>query len=165
MNFNNSKHRRYARMLEYPPHAMARVYGTPAKPSINGTVCFFQTSEGILVATELYGLPWTQQPCDGQVFGFHIHAGKSCTGNTQDPFADAQGHYNANDCEHPYHAGDLPPLFGNRGYAFSIVLTDRLTLEEIVGRTVVIHRRPDDFTSQPSGNSGEKIACGVIERR
>ena len=43
-------------------------------------------------------------------------------------------------------------------------LTDRFTLKEIIGRTVVIHSMPDDFTSQPSGNSGEKIACGVIKR-
>lgn len=43
-------------------------------------------------------------------------------------------------------------------------LTDRITLKEVIGKAVVIHSMPDDFTSQPSGNSGEKIACGIIKR-
>ena len=42
------------------------------------------------------------------------------------------------------------------------VYTKRFYPEEIVGRTAVIHSKPDDFTSQPSGNAGEKIACGEI---
>jgi Cu-Zn family superoxide dismutase len=42
------------------------------------------------------------------------------------------------------------------------VLTDRFTLDEVIGRTVVIHALRDDFTTDPAGNSGEKIACGTI---
>jgi Cu-Zn family superoxide dismutase len=41
-------------------------------------------------------------------------------------------------------------------------LTNRFTLDEIIGRVIIIHDKPDDFTSQPSGNSGNKIACGKI---
>jgi len=63
---------------------------------------------------------------------------------------------------HPHHAGDLPPLFGNNGYALSMFLTTRFSVSEIIGRTVILHSAPDDFTSQPAGNSGVKIACGVI---
>ena len=44
-----------------------------------------------------------------------------------------------------------------------MVFTDRFQPQDVVGRTVIIHDQPDDFTSQPSGNSGEKIACGEIE--
>ena len=44
------------------------------------------------------------------------------------------------------------------------VLTNRFTVREIIGKTVVIHNMPDDFRSQPAGDSGMKIACGVIER-
>ena len=84
------------------------------------------------------------------------------TGNEDDPFADAKTHYNPKSCPHPYHAGDLPPLFSANGYAYSAVLTDRFTVDEIIGKTVVIHSSPDDFTTQPSGNAGRKIACGVI---
>lgn len=78
------------------------------------------------------------------------------------PFADAMTHFNPEDCPHPYHAGDLPPLWGSDGYAFSVFLTDRFSVEEIVGKTVIIHRQPDDFTIQPSGSARQKMACGVI---
>lgn len=43
-------------------------------------------------------------------------------------------------------------------------LTDRFKVDDVIGRTVIIHDKPDDFTTQPSGNSGEKIACGIINR-
>ena len=41
-------------------------------------------------------------------------------------------------------------------------LTNRFRVEEILGKTVIIHDSPDDFTSQPAGNAGKKIACGMI---
>ena len=58
----------------------------------------------------------------------------------------------------------MPPLFSNKGYAFMIFLTDRFKVDEIIGKTVIIHSMPDDFKTQPSGDSGMKIACGVIEK-
>ena len=82
-----------------------------------------------------------------------------------DPFPHSGTHYNPNGCPHPYHAGDMPPLFGADGYAFLTFVTSRFTVNEIVGKTVIIHSSPDDFTTQPSGNSGEKIACGLIVER
>ena len=97
-----------------------------------------------------------------------IHTGGSCTGNDTDPFADAGSHYDNTliagdgECPHPYHAGDLPPLFVNDGSAFMIVATNRFTVEEVVGRTVIVHAHVDDFHSQPAGDAGERIACGVI---
>ena len=48
------------------------------------------------------------------------------------------------------------------GKAFSAFLTDTFTVKEVLGRAIIIHSKPDDFTSQPAGNSGEKIACGII---
>ena len=63
---------------------------------------------------------------------------------------------------HPHHAGDLPPLMSVDGYAWSAFYDDVLELYNIVGRAVIIHRNPDDFTTQPSGNAGEMMACGVI---
>jgi Cu-Zn family superoxide dismutase len=145
------------------PDARAEISGSGAYPAIRGTVSFYSEKNGVLVVADIYGLPSGTQPCQSPVFGFHIHAGTSCTGTQADPFSNALGHYNPQGCDHPHHAGDLPPLFGNEGHAFSSVLTDRFTVEEIIGRTVIIHADPDDFTTQPSGNSGERIACGKIE--
>ena len=63
----------------------------------------------------------------------------------------------------PYHAGDLPPLVSMNGYAWMCVYVQHLDLKNVIGRSVVVHSQADDFTTQPSGNSGEKIACGVID--
>lgn len=122
---------------------------------------FYQTPYGVLTVAEVMGLP-SDGVCGKPIFGFHIHDGQSCRGNAADPFSGAGMHYNPEACPHPYHAGDLPPLFGAGGFAFTTVLTGRFTVDEIIGRTVIIHSHPDDFMTQPSGNSGQKIACGEI---
>ena len=142
--------------------AMAVINGSAEFPDINGTVTFVQKKNGVLVTASINGLPEGGNECSDKIFGFHVHEGKSCTGNEQDPFADAKAHYNPNGCLHPFHAGDLPPLFENNGYAYLSVLTNRFSLPEIIGRAVIIHDMPDNFTTQPSGDSGMKIACGII---
>ena len=80
-------------------------------------------------------------------------------------FFDTGSHYDPSGTPHPKHAGDLPPLLLCNGGAFLAVRTDRFRVEDILGRTVVIHSGPDDFKSQPAGNAGKKLACGVIYRR
>lgn len=145
------------------PQAMASVRGSEQYPSIEGYVWFYQTDLGVLVVADIEGLP-SEDACSSPIFAFHIHEGENCSGTSEDPFADAGTHYNPNSCTHPYHAGDLPPLFSANGNAFLAVLTDRVELSQILGRTIVIHSSPDDFTSQPAGNSGRKIACGEIKK-
>ncbi|MCH5201292.1 MAG: superoxide dismutase family protein [Oscillospiraceae bacterium] len=154
--------RAFAYRLCRRPDAFACIKGSSEHPSVTGSVRFYQTSQGVLIAAELHGLPDAATPARSGVFGFHIHAGASCTGTPSDPFADAKTHYDPHNFDHPYHSGDLPPLFSNCGNALSIFLTNRFSLAEVMGRTVVIHSKPDDFTTQPSGNSGEKLACGRI---
>lgn len=146
------------------PDAKADIRGSAAYPDVIGKANFFQTKDGMLICAEVMGLPTNREPCAAGVFGFHIHEGKTCTGTTEDPFADTKGHDNPYGCKHPYHAGDLPPLFETNGHAFMVVLTGRLTISDIIGKTIVIHSAPDDFTTQPSGNSGRKIACGMIRK-
>lgn len=90
--------------------------------------------------------------------------GISCSGTLDDEFSNAGMHLNPNNCPHPYHIGDLPPLIENNGYAYMSVLINKFKLEDIIGKVLIIHEMPDDFTSQPSGNSGKKIACGKIEK-
>lgn len=141
--------------------AAANIRGGASYPRIRGKVIFQQKKNGVLVTAEISGLPVGEE-CKPGIFALHIHNGTSCTGNVSDPFADANGHYNPHGCEHPYHAGDLPPLFGNNGYAYMSILTNRFTVSEIINHVIIIHADPDDFITQPSGNSGAKIACGKI---
>ena len=163
--FFTQRAKRYINVLSHDkPEARADIRGSGAYADLIGTARFYQTTDGVLVSTEVTGLPQGEGSCGGGVFGYHLHEGEACTGTAEDPFADATGHYNPIGCKHPYHAGDMPPLFGAGGRAFSVFLTNRFRVQDIVGRTVVIHGMPDDFTSQPSGNSGKKIACGVIRR-
>ena len=164
-NINSSERTLYFfRVLRQRPSAVADVRGSEEYPAIQGKVYFYQTTVGVLVAAQIFGLPAADAPCNESVFAFHIHSGGSCTGDQDDPFKYVLTHYNPGNCPHPNHAGDLLPLFGNQGYAFEIFLTDRFSVDEIVRKTVVIHLNPDDFTTQPSGNAGKKIACGQIVR-
>ena len=151
-------------LLRCRPQAAAQIAGSGDYPAVAGKVRFYQTRAGVVVWAEVCGLPRSEAPCQERIFGFHIHKGTNCGGSMDDPFADAMSHYDPGGCEHPYHAGDLPPLFGNDGYALSLFLTNRFSIKEAVGRTIILHSKPDDFTTQPSGNSGTKIACGVIRR-
>lgn len=138
------------------PVAIACITGGRDNPNLRGRVSFRQNCGGVLVSAEISGLPR-----DG-FFGFHIHEGGACTG---EEFSDSGSHYNPMKQDHPNHAGDLPPLLSAGGYAKMTVLTGRFRVDEIVGRTLVIHNGVDDFTGQPSGNSGKKIACGIICRQ
>lgn len=159
---SKSKFTNVSNIFNSQPDAMAVISGSPEYESIRGVAHFFQTRHGVVVATTVSGLPYSDKSCKKDIFAYHIHSGGRCEGNKNDPFADAMTHYNPNNCEHPEHAGDLLPLIGNKGYAFSIFLTDRFMVKEVIGKTVIIHSDVDDFTSQPAGNSGAKIACGVI---
>ena len=144
------------------PDAVAIINGSKAYPHIHGIVRFYTVKSGVMVRAEVWGLPQGEGECGFPVFGFHIHSGGSCSGNKEDLFADALGHYNPQSCPHPAHAGDLPPLFGVGGRAVSVFLTNRFNVREVIGKAVIIHSSPDDFTTQPAGNSGTKIACGII---
>lgn len=149
--------------LNLKPNAKAEIKGSMFYPKIQGDVWFYQTEYGVLVVADIEGLPNLDGNCNNPIFAFHIHNGSRCSGNDDDPFANVGTHYNPHNCLHPQHAGDLPPLFSANGNAFLAVLTSRFNVYEVIGKTVIIHFSPDDFTTQPSGNSGVKIACGEIK--
>lgn len=144
------------KQTEYP-NAFARICGGADYPTVRGRVAFYQHCDGVVVEAEVWGLPRTQPG----FFAFHIHDGRSCSG---EGFPNAGGHFNPGQGEHPCHAGDLPPLLADSGRAWLKVLTTRFRVEDVIGRTVILHGAPDDFHTQPSGSAGEKIACGVIRR-
>ena len=153
------------------PTAVAHIRGSMEYPDLKGIAHFYQTTDKVLVLVEMMNLPSDRgidadsekAPCKGGIFAVHIHEGTSCTGNETDPFENALTHYNPNNCGHPYHAGDLPPLYENEGYALNVFVTNRFKVDDVLGKTVIVHDKRDDFTTQPAGDSGEKIACGIIE--
>lgn len=138
------------RFIPDAPAAVARISGAGG---VCGRVFFYRHPSGTLVEAELRGLP----PTDTGFFAFHIHEGRDCGG---EGFAHTGGHWGSG--PHPCHTGDLPPLMAAGDCARMTVLTGRFRVEEALGRTVVIHRGPDNFRTQPAGNPGEKLACGVI---
>ena len=147
-------------MYRHPncPDAAARIHGGTDAPGLSGQVRFYQECGSVLVVAEVSGFPAGDE---NGIFALHIHEGDSCRG---EGFPETGGHYNPKGVTHPCHAGDLPPLMVCGGRAYLAVRTDRFRVSEIIGRTVVIHGGNDDFRSQPAGNSGMKIACGVICR-
>lgn len=112
--------------------------------------------------------------------GFHIHETGQCDASGDQPFASAGGHLNPSGMNHPDHAGDLPSLLVNSdGTAQMMVATDRFTLADLYdtdGSAVVIHSGADNFANIPErygqaddetmmgGDSGTRIACGVIQQ-
>ncbi len=146
------------RCCKNKPDAVARIVGGEEVPQLSGCVRFYQENGCVLIVADISGLP---KASETGFFGFHIHQGRECSG---EGFSGTEGHYNPLGRGHPEHAGDLPPLLLCQGKAYLSVKTDRFSVNEIIGRTVVIHSDPDDFHSQPAGNAGKKIACGVIQR-
>ena len=130
--------------------AKAHIKGGKNYPNIDGNVTFKETKNGVLVTAKINGLPQSGTNCTGRFFGFHIHEGTSCSGNANDEFADAKSHLNPTNCPHPFHMGDLPPLIENNGKAYMSVLINRFKIKDIMGKVVIIHDMPDDFTTQPS---------------
>ncbi|MDE6971505.1 MAG: superoxide dismutase family protein [Lachnospiraceae bacterium] len=152
----------FTQLLQYDrPQAMAWVTGNAANPQLGGLVKFYQTFyDGVLVEAEFFGLPNIEKAKASNFYAMHIHQFGDCSGN----FSKTGEHYNPENNPHPSHAGDLLPLFGNQGYAWSAFYDKRFTINEIIGKSVIIHSGPDDFTTQPSGNAGTKIGCGEIRR-
>lgn len=140
------------------PAAVAKIRGGADAPQLTGCVRFYQERGCIRIVAQISGLPKKSKT---GFFGFHIHQGESCGGSA---FSETGSHYDPNGWEHPKHAGDLPPLLACGANGYLCVKTDRFAISDVIGKTVVIHSDPDDFYTQPAGNAGKKIACGVIER-
>jgi Cu-Zn family superoxide dismutase len=131
-----------------------------------GKVTFTPLDLGVRVAGEVRGLP------PGTEHGFHIHEKGDCGDNGNA----SGGHFNPSGGTHGKfaapgsHAGELPSLVADANGvarfsvdAHAISLTDG-AVNNVVGRALVVHRDRDDFTTQPAGNSGPRIACAVITR-
>ena len=109
--------------LKKGPQAICEIRGSSEYPAVSGRVLFYKIADGVLVLANVAGLPDINH---SGFYGFHIHSGNDCNGTEQDPFANSLTHYNPSSTAHPEHAGDLPPLLGNHGFAFQAFYTERL---------------------------------------
>jgi Cu-Zn family superoxide dismutase len=152
-----------AAMSPAAPRAVAVVEARSGS-SVAGRVEFTEKRGQVRAHVELAGLAPNSE------HGFHVHEKGDCSAPDA---ASAGGHFNPGGTAHgragvaPHHAGDLPSLTADaRGNVRADLVLEGVTLAagptSIVGRSVVVHRDRDDFTSQPAGNSGPRIACGVI---
>ncbi len=137
----------------------------PTKGSkVIGEVTFEQVGSKVRVLANVARLK------PGAQHGFHIHEVGDCSSGDG---MSAKGHFNPYGKPHgsptagERHAGDLPMLVANKaGRAKLDVMLDVISVGSgpgnIVGRSVIVHAGPDDFRTQPTGNSGGRLACGVI---
>lgn len=153
--------------VDTPGGPVARAEIRDAQGNPIGVVRLREIEGGVELSGTLRGLP-------PGAHGFHIHE----TGLCEPPaFESAGGHFNPGGAQHGFdqaggpHAGDLRNLEASEDGTVALSAIDSLvTLREGPGAlldedgsALVIHRDPDDYRSQPSGASGDRIACGVIE--
>lgn len=125
--------------------------------SVAGTVTFAPAADKVRVEVHLSGLT-------PGAHGFHVHEAGDCSAADA---SSAKGHFNPAAKPHGEHAGDMMNLIadasGNANTDFELA---QFSLSEgengIIGRSVVVHADPDDYKSQPAGNSGKRVACGTI---
>ncbi len=147
--------------------AAAKIKGGPLAPQLEGTVVFRNVPGGVWICVNVNGLPKYQPGKDGKQpigpHGFHIHGGGTCeVGDPKEPFKAAGEHWNPTNQPHGNHAGDFPVLFSNNGVASMCFFTDKFKVADIIGKAVIIHESPDDYRSQPAGNAGKRLGCGII---
>ena len=144
--------------------AMALVVPT-TNQTARGTVHFMDMNDGSTeVTVDLTGL------APGSTHGFHVHEKGDCSNDAQA----AGGHFNPTGAQHgapdaaSHHAGD----FGNvsadeKGEVHTKFMTKSVTVKagpaSVLGHAVVVHGNPDDLKSQPAGNAGPRIACGIVQ--
>jgi Cu-Zn family superoxide dismutase len=134
-----------------------------------GEAVLSETPHGVLITATLHDLPPGEH-------GFHIHEHGRCIA----PFESAGGHFNPKHARHGFrnakgaHAGDLPnvivPEDGKAkveimAYGVTLAKGKPSSLLDQDGTALVIHAGPDDYRTDPAGNSGDRLACGVVEVR
>ena len=147
------------------PSASAQL--APTKGSMtSGLVTFTQTGSNVLVNADIRGLKPNAE------HGFHIHDKGDCSSGDG---MSTGGHFNPTTQPHGahgtgnHHSGDLPSLVADaNGVAKLRFESSTITIDSgvtnIIGRGLIVHRDPDDYKTQPTGNSGPRLACAVISK-
>ena len=147
------------------PRATAMLEQTRGS-TVHGTVDFAEMGGRVRVVAKITGLKPNSE------FGFHIHEVGDCSSGDG---MSTKGHFNPYGKPHAQagmserHAGDLPSLRSDAsGTAVVDTDVDVITVSpgpaSIVGRGLIVHAQPDDYKTQPTGNAGARVACGVINR-
>jgi len=149
------------------PEAVANV-GLVAPPGsrYGGRVSFSQHGALLLVRADITGLEPNRE------YGLHVHERGDCSGGAGTGVGghfDPEGKTHGRPGREPSHAGDLPNVRSDgEGNVMYIFQTRAITLtgdsRSVIGRSVVLSRDPDDYRTQPDGNSGPPLACGFIRR-
>ncbi|WP_096699021.1 superoxide dismutase family protein [Polaromonas sp. AER18D-145] len=145
------------------PRATAQLQPTTGNAT-SGSVSFVQKGNKVLVSGEIRGLKPNAE------HGFHVHEKGDCSSGDG---MSAGGHFNPTGAPHGahgmgmHHTGDLPSLKADAGgiarFNFesgSLAVGSGVT--NIVGKGLIVHRDPDDYKTQPTGNAGPRLACAVI---
>jgi Cu-Zn family superoxide dismutase len=144
------------------PSAIASLEPTTGNQA-RGTVTFRQDGDSVQATATVTGLK------PGAQHGFHVHEKGDCSSGDG---MSTGGHFNPDAKPHgapmsPHHAGDMPALnadsYGTASTSFTLkgVSVDGGSTS-LVGKGLIVHRDPDDYTTQPTGNAGPRIACAVI---
>lgn len=133
---------------------------------VSGQLRLVPMGDGVQISGEIGGL------APGSAHGFHVHEKGDCSAADA---SSAGGHFNPTGNAHGrasmpmHHAGDMDNIVANAdGVAKIDIHLSGVSLgggsaNDIVGRAIIVHGDPDDYRSQPSGNAGPRVACGVIE--
>jgi len=132
--------------------------------NVRGLIMYHQMGDGsLMMHAQVSGLKPSAE------HGFHVHEKGDCASTDG---SSAGGHFNPDGKPHgpqsaAHHAGDLPALKSdaNGNAELKVKLTGPTVTAgpaSLIGRAVIVHANPDDYTTQPTGNSGARIACGVI---
>ena len=132
-------------------------------PEVSGTITFTEEAGGVRVAAHVRGVPAGKH-------GLHTHEHGDCSAHD---YTSAGGHFNPANTPHGCppdanrHAGDFGNIeVGADGTGHLELTTDALTLGEgansIVGKAIILHTGEDDCATQPTGNAGDRLACGVV---
>lgn len=149
---------------EAAPEAAVQVAATQGN-TVTGALALASSPQGVHITGTIEGLKPDAE------FGFHIHEKGDCSAPDA---SSAGGHFNPTQAQHgnpasgTHHAGDMLNIRSNAdGVAQVDVTAAGTTLHgdpatDVMGKAVVVHESPDDYATQPSGNSGKRVACGVI---
>ena len=150
--------------LSNRPTAVANLEPTTGN-SARGTVTFTQDGDEVRVRANVSGLK------PGAEHGYHVHEKGDC--GSGDGMSTG-GHFNPTGKSHgpqrgEHHAGDMPSLvadsYGNAAASFELKgVSIGGAAPDLVGKGLIVHRDPDDYKTQPTGNAGPRIACGVIRK-